>query len=175
MLPFASRNSFLFGSCVSRLMLSGIITGACRLFSCVLSCVDVSLSLLLAFLVLPLRCSSVPCVPPKTLSHIHLSSSPIPSLCLSHHYVSYITPPSTFLSSPLLISYITHTLPLYLKSTLTTFSPPEMSHLSTSLRTESEKYRRAAKNINFHAMLRQYAPLGGVALIVIFFLWWRFW
>ncbi|TFL00112.1 protein transporter SEC22 [Pterulicium gracile] len=51
----------------------------------------------------------------------------------------------------------------------------KMSHLSTSLRTESEKYRRAAKNINFHAMLRQYAPLGGVALIVIFFLWWRFW
>ncbi|KAG6907834.1 hypothetical protein DXG01_007216 [Tephrocybe rancida] len=29
-----------------------------------------------------------------------------------------------------------------------------MSHLSTSLRSESEKYRKAARNINFNAMLR---------------------
>lgn len=51
----------------------------------------------------------------------------------------------------------------------------EMSHLSTSLRTESEKYRKAARKINFDAMLRQYAPLGAVGLLVIIFLWWRFW
>ncbi|KAG6868463.1 hypothetical protein C0993_002438 [Termitomyces sp. T159_Od127] len=31
-----------------------------------------------------------------------------------------------------------------------------MSHLSTSLKSESEKYRKAAKNINFNAMLRQF-------------------
>ncbi|KAF9468883.1 protein transport protein Sec22 [Collybia nuda] len=49
-----------------------------------------------------------------------------------------------------------------------------MSHLSTSLRSESEKYRKAARNINFNAMLRQYAPLGAIGLIVIILLYWRF-
>jgi len=49
-----------------------------------------------------------------------------------------------------------------------------MSHLSTSLRSESEKYRRAARNINFSAMIRQYAPLGAILLIIIILLWWRF-
>lgn len=49
-----------------------------------------------------------------------------------------------------------------------------MSHLSTSLRSESEKYRRAARNININAMIRQYAPLGAVALILIILLYWRF-
>ncbi|KDQ64925.1 hypothetical protein JAAARDRAFT_28582 [Jaapia argillacea MUCL 33604] len=49
-----------------------------------------------------------------------------------------------------------------------------MSHLSTSLRSESEKYRRAARNINLQAMIRQYAPLGAVFFIIIIFLWWRF-
>jgi vesicle transport protein SEC22 len=50
----------------------------------------------------------------------------------------------------------------------------EMSHLSTSLRSESEKYRKAARNINFQAMLRQYAPLAAVLLLVIILLYWRF-
>ncbi|KAL5530447.1 SEC22 [Sanghuangporus sanghuang] len=49
-----------------------------------------------------------------------------------------------------------------------------MSHLSTSLRTESEKYRKAARNINLHAMLRQYAPIGAIVLLLIVFIWWRF-
>ncbi|OCH95982.1 snare-like protein [Obba rivulosa] len=49
-----------------------------------------------------------------------------------------------------------------------------MSHLSTSLRSESEKYRKAARNINIQAMLRQYAPIGAVIFIVIILLWWRF-
>ncbi|OJT10540.1 Protein transport protein SEC22 [Trametes pubescens] len=49
-----------------------------------------------------------------------------------------------------------------------------MSHLSTSLRSESEKYRKAARNINFQAMLRQYAPIGGVLFILIILIWWRF-
>lgn len=49
-----------------------------------------------------------------------------------------------------------------------------MSHLSTSLRTESEKYRKAARKINFDAMLRQYAPLGAIGLFIIIFIWWRF-
>ncbi|TCD71364.1 SNAP receptor [Steccherinum ochraceum] len=49
-----------------------------------------------------------------------------------------------------------------------------MSHLSTSLRSESEKYRKAARNINIQAMLRQYAPIGGVLFIIILLIWWRF-
>ncbi|RDX53243.1 protein transport protein Sec22 [Polyporus arcularius HHB13444] len=49
-----------------------------------------------------------------------------------------------------------------------------MSHLSTSLRSESEKYRRAARNININAMIRQYAPIGAVALVLIIFIYWRF-
>ncbi|KAG2151920.1 Longin-like domain-containing protein [Suillus cothurnatus] len=49
-----------------------------------------------------------------------------------------------------------------------------MSHLSTSLRSESERYRKAARNINIQALIRQYAPFGAVALILIIMLWWRF-
>jgi vesicle transport protein SEC22 len=49
-----------------------------------------------------------------------------------------------------------------------------MSHLSTSLRSESEKYRKAARDINLQAMLRQYAPLGAIALVVIIILYWKF-
>ncbi|KAF9263679.1 protein transport protein Sec22 [Marasmius fiardii PR-910] len=50
-----------------------------------------------------------------------------------------------------------------------------MSHLSTSLRSESEKYRKAARNININAMIRQYAPLGAVVLLILIILYWRFW
>ncbi|KAJ6627541.1 protein transport protein Sec22 [Mycena sp. CBHHK59/15] len=50
-----------------------------------------------------------------------------------------------------------------------------MSHLSTSLRSESEKYRKAARNINLHAMLRQYAPLGAIGLVFLIILYWKFW
>lgn len=49
-----------------------------------------------------------------------------------------------------------------------------MSHLSTSLRSESEKYRKAAKSLNFNAMLRQYAPLVGLGLLLLILLYWRF-
>ncbi|PCH41353.1 protein transport protein Sec22 [Wolfiporia cocos MD-104 SS10] len=49
-----------------------------------------------------------------------------------------------------------------------------MSHLSTSLRSESEKYRKATRNINIQAMIRQYAPVGGVIILLIILLWWRF-
>jgi vesicle transport protein SEC22 len=49
-----------------------------------------------------------------------------------------------------------------------------MSHLSSSLRSESEKYRKAARNINFNAMLRQYAPLAAIIFILIILIWWRF-
>ena len=50
----------------------------------------------------------------------------------------------------------------------------EMSHLSTSLRNESEKYRKASRKLNFDAMLRQYGPLVAIGLFLVIFLWWRF-
>ncbi|KAH9077389.1 Longin-like domain-containing protein [Lactarius deliciosus] len=37
-----------------------------------------------------------------------------------------------------------------------------------------EKYRKAARNINFNAMLRQYGPLGAIIFILIILIWWRF-
>jgi hypothetical protein len=48
-----------------------------------------------------------------------------------------------------------------------------MSHLSTSLRSESEKYKKAARKINFDAMLRQYAPIGAVVFFFLIVLWWK--
>ncbi|KAJ6516155.1 protein transport protein Sec22 [Mycena sanguinolenta] len=50
-----------------------------------------------------------------------------------------------------------------------------MSDLSTSLRSESEKYRKAARNINIQAMIRQYAPLGAIGLVLLIVLYWKFW
>ncbi|KAG8834840.1 SNAP receptor [Serendipita sp. 400] len=49
-----------------------------------------------------------------------------------------------------------------------------MSHLSTSLRSESEKYRKAARQINIDAMIRKYAPIGGVVFFLLIIIWWRF-
>jgi len=48
-----------------------------------------------------------------------------------------------------------------------------MSHLSTSLRSESEKYRKAARNINFQAMLRQYAPVVAVVFVIFVIIFWK--
>ncbi|RSH91110.1 SNAP receptor [Saitozyma podzolica] len=49
-----------------------------------------------------------------------------------------------------------------------------MSHLSTSLRSESAKYRKAARNINLQALIRKWAPIGGLGLFFILFIWYRF-
>lgn len=49
-----------------------------------------------------------------------------------------------------------------------------MSTLSTSLRSESAKYRKAARNINLELLIRKWAPVGGIALFFIIFIWWRF-
>ncbi|CAE6481691.1 unnamed protein product, partial [Rhizoctonia solani] len=66
-----------------------------------------------------------------------------------------------------------------------------MSHLSTSLRSESAKYRKAARNINtqgtfiyFHcqtiladnriALIRKWAPVGAVGLFIIVFIYAKF-
>ncbi|KLU89933.1 protein transporter SEC22 [Magnaporthiopsis poae ATCC 64411] len=49
-----------------------------------------------------------------------------------------------------------------------------MGELSSRLRDDSKKYRRAAVRINWELMLKQYGPFAGLGLFVIFFLWWRF-
>lgn len=49
-----------------------------------------------------------------------------------------------------------------------------MSHLSTSLRAESVKYRKAARNINLQALIRKWAPIGGIGFFFVLFIWWRF-
>ncbi|KAK9456953.1 Longin-like domain-containing protein [Dipodascopsis uninucleata] len=49
-----------------------------------------------------------------------------------------------------------------------------MTNLSSSLRAESSKYRRAAKRINIEAMIRQYAPITGAGLIFVFLIWYMF-
>lgn len=49
-----------------------------------------------------------------------------------------------------------------------------MSTLSTSLRSESAKYRKAARQINIDLLIRKWAPVGGLAFFIILFIWWRF-
>lgn len=49
-----------------------------------------------------------------------------------------------------------------------------MGELSSRLRDDSKKYRRAAVKINWDLMLKQYGPFAGIGFIIIVFLWWRF-
>lgn len=49
-----------------------------------------------------------------------------------------------------------------------------MGELSSRLRDDSKKYKRAAVRINWELLVKQYAPLGALGLIIITFLWWRF-
>lgn len=49
-----------------------------------------------------------------------------------------------------------------------------MGEMSSRLRDDSKKYRRAAVRINWELMLKQYGPFGALGFIILFFLWWRF-
>ncbi|GJN89455.1 hypothetical protein Rhopal_002441-T1 [Rhodotorula paludigena] len=49
-----------------------------------------------------------------------------------------------------------------------------MSTMSSSLRDESLKYRKAARKINIDAAIRKWAPIGGITLFVLVFLYYRF-
>jgi vesicle transport protein SEC22 len=49
-----------------------------------------------------------------------------------------------------------------------------MGEMSSRLRDDSKKYRRAAVRINWELMLKQYGPIGGLALFMLVFIWWRF-
>ncbi|PBP24873.1 transporter sec22 [Diplocarpon rosae] len=49
-----------------------------------------------------------------------------------------------------------------------------MGEVSSRLREDSKKYRKAAVRINWELLLKQYGPLGGLGLFIVFFLYWRF-
>jgi vesicle transport protein SEC22 len=49
-----------------------------------------------------------------------------------------------------------------------------MGEVSSRLREDSKKYRKAAVRINWELLLKQYGPLGGLGLFMIIFIWWRF-
>jgi vesicle transport protein SEC22 len=49
-----------------------------------------------------------------------------------------------------------------------------MGELSSRLRDDSKKYKRAAVRINWDLMMKQYGPFAGLGLIILIFTWWRF-
>ncbi|KAI1375233.1 snare-like protein [Hypoxylon crocopeplum] len=49
-----------------------------------------------------------------------------------------------------------------------------MGELSSRLRDDSRKYRKAAVKINWDLLIKQYAPIGALVLIVLVFIWLRF-
>jgi vesicle transport protein SEC22 len=49
-----------------------------------------------------------------------------------------------------------------------------MGELSSRLRDDSKKYKRAAVKINWDLMLKQYGPFGALGFIMLVFMWWRF-
>lgn len=49
-----------------------------------------------------------------------------------------------------------------------------MGELSSRLRDDSKKYRRAAVRINWELLVKQYGPVAGLGLIMLIFVWWRF-
>ncbi|KAK1766081.1 Longin-like domain-containing protein [Phialemonium atrogriseum] len=49
-----------------------------------------------------------------------------------------------------------------------------MGELSSRLRDDSKKYRKAAVKINWDLMLKQYGPFAALGLIILVFVWWRF-
>jgi vesicle transport protein SEC22 len=49
-----------------------------------------------------------------------------------------------------------------------------MGELSSRLRDDSKKYRKAAVKINWDLMLKQYGPFAALGLIILVFFWWRF-
>lgn len=50
----------------------------------------------------------------------------------------------------------------------------KMGDMSSRLREDSKKYKRAAVRINWELLLKQYGPFVGVAFLMIVLLWWRF-
>ena len=51
----------------------------------------------------------------------------------------------------------------------------KMGDMSSRLREDSAKYKRAAVRINWELLLKQYGPFGALGLIILILLVWRFW
>ncbi|KAH8888853.1 snare-like protein [Thozetella sp. PMI_491] len=49
-----------------------------------------------------------------------------------------------------------------------------MGEISSRLRDDSKKYRKAAVKINWDLMIKQYGPFAALGLIILIFFWWRF-
>ena len=49
-----------------------------------------------------------------------------------------------------------------------------MGEMSSRLREDSAKYKRAAVRINWELLLKQYGPIAGIVTIIVLFLGWRF-
>ncbi|RKF79072.1 Protein transport protein sec22 [Golovinomyces cichoracearum] len=49
-----------------------------------------------------------------------------------------------------------------------------MGEVSSRLKEDSQKYRRAAVKMNWQLLLKQYGPIAGLVFVVVAFLWWRF-
>jgi len=49
-----------------------------------------------------------------------------------------------------------------------------MGEISSRLRDDSKKYRRAAVRINWELLLKQYGPFAGLGFVILLFLWFRF-
>lgn len=45
--------------------------------------------------------------------------------------------------------------------------------MSTSLRDESAKYRKAARDINLRALYRKWAPVGALGLLFLLIVYWK--
>ena len=50
----------------------------------------------------------------------------------------------------------------------------KMGDMSSRLREDSAKYKRAAVRINWELLLKQYGPVAGIGAIIFLFLFWRF-
>lgn len=50
----------------------------------------------------------------------------------------------------------------------------KMGDMSSRLREDSRKYKRAAVRINWELLLKQYGPFVGVGFLMIVLVWWRF-
>lgn len=48
-----------------------------------------------------------------------------------------------------------------------------MGEISSRLRDDSKKYRRAAERINWELLLKQYGPFAALGFIILIFLYWR--
>lgn len=49
-----------------------------------------------------------------------------------------------------------------------------MSHISSELKEHATTFKNRARDLNFQAMLRAYAPIAIVGLVVVVVLWIRF-